>query len=166
MPETMFNQEMGEKKGLGGAGGLSRRLVFLLIILGVLVVIAVGVNLALSKPSSEAIAPEPSTVAAAAIGKNSVEILPQKQRQEANQERAYTELPLTDPFAGPMELLGIINGGPGEDLAIIQVDNGTCMVQPGDLVLNTWEVIEISQGEVLLKAGEKEAALRLRPMGD
>lgn len=88
----------------------------------------------------------------------SAEVLPQTARDTAD---FFDRARAPDPFAGPLVLSGIITGGGGSDLAIIQTAAASYVVSEGDIVDEYWTVDTISSDGVLLKAEEREVALKL-----
>lgn len=73
--------------------------------------------------------------------------LPDTSRKlEDNQE-------IRDPFSRGMMLKGIITGGSGGNLAIIESGTTAFVVGPGDEMEGGWTVAEIKSGAVILKMG-------------
>lgn len=78
------------------------------------------------------------------------QMLPQMTRIEGD----YTDI--RDPFAEPGELKGIIAGGGGADMAIIETARGTYVASQGELIDDYWKLREIHRDKVVLEAqGER-----------
>ncbi|ACV63985.1 hypothetical protein Dtox_3250 [Desulfofarcimen acetoxidans DSM 771] len=65
-----------------------------------------------------------------------------------------------DPFSGGMTLQGIISGGEGGDLAIIQSGGAVYIVSKGMSVADVWQVREINKSTVTLSGGGKTIRLK------
>lgn len=79
------------------------------------------------------------------------EMLPQTTRaleREGNAE-------VRDPFAGPILLNGLITGGEGGDLAIIETSQATYVVKEGERIDDYWTLKEIGHQKVVLEAGDE-----------
>ncbi len=85
-----------------------------------------------------------------------VEILPQLERME--REGALQPL---DPFAAPPMLMGVLLGGGGEDIAIIEAGGNTYITRIGDRVAGLWQVREIHKDKAIIRMGEHETILHL-----
>lgn len=64
-----------------------------------------------------------------------------------------------DPFAGPMELKGIMLGGGANDLAIIVVGDTTFVAGKDTVIADTWTVTEITAKEVILTTENEKVKL-------
>jgi hypothetical protein len=64
-----------------------------------------------------------------------------------------------DPFTGPMVLKGIIQGGKGGGLAIIEVNGTTFIAEEGSSVAGSWMVTEVRSNLVILVDGEQRLQL-------
>lgn len=60
---------------------------------------------------------------------------------------------LRDPFSRGMVLKGIITGGSGGNLAIIEAGNTVFVAGPGDEITGGWQVAQIKRSAVILKMG-------------
>ncbi len=85
-----------------------------------------------------------------------VEVLPQTERLE----REGTLQPL-DPFASPPMLVGVLLGGGGEDMAIIEAGGNTYITRVGDVVAGLWQVSEIHRDKTIIYMGENKTVLYL-----
>ncbi len=66
-----------------------------------------------------------------------------------------------DPFIGPITLTGVIAGGKGSNVAILQIGNTTYVVSEGEVILDYWTVEEIENNFIILKAGENSHKVQL-----
>lgn len=66
---------------------------------------------------------------------------------------------LKDPFAGKVLLKGIITGGGGNNLAIIEVGNTSFIAGPGDELTGGLEVAEVREEQVILTKGDQKITL-------
>lgn len=93
----------------------------------------------------------------------SAEVLPQQRREDEASDsagRSFFE-PVQDPFADPMRLSGIVHGGRGGSMAIIESGGTSYIVSEGDYVDDIWAVREIGGGRVVLRAYTQEVSLFL-----
>ncbi len=88
-----------------------------------------------------------------------VEMLPQMTREFPDWEEEI----IRDPFESPGELKGIVAGGPGENMAIIETSRAAYVVTVGDVIDNYWTVAEIRRNEVLLEADGEVLRLDIIP---
>lgn len=127
-----------------------------------LVVISAGtVTYAILKPDAGNV-PNPQTPPGTGPDKagQAYELLPEIKRpldpsSEENPERRQVK----DPFIGPLELAGVVLGGRGGNLAIIEAGDAAYVVSEGDLVQSVWTVSKIGPDTVLLIAGEQQLRL-------
>ncbi|ACA59478.1 hypothetical protein Daud_0966 [Candidatus Desulforudis audaxviator MP104C] len=90
------------------------------------------------------------------------EVLPKTKRPlDPVPEETPKRKQVKDPFIGPLELAGVILGGRGGNLAIIEAGDAAYVVSEGDLVQSVWTVSKIDKDTVLLTAGEQELELSL-----
>lgn len=94
---------------------------------------------------------------------NLVEVLPQLQRSsEEVADGALTSLnPIMDPFAEPIKLTGVVIGGRGGTMAIIESSGTSFIVAVGDYVDDLWAVYQITRGSAVLRARNQEVVLYL-----
>ncbi|WP_027365568.1 type II secretion system protein N [Desulfotruncus alcoholivorax] len=86
--------------------------------------------------------------------KTSSTFLPElKRKMETGQE-------VRDPFNVALKLKGIINGGYGGDLAIIEAGNTAYVVKVGEELQGGWKVKEIKKNAVILTAGNQSLELK------
>ena len=92
-----------------------------------------------------------------------VEVLPQQRRDnEDSEEQSWTTFdPMMDPFAEPMKLTGVVIGGRGGTMAIIESGGSSYIVAVGDYVDDLWAVYQITRGMVVLRAHNQEVSLYL-----
>lgn len=100
----------------------------------------------------QASADSPDTQVPDDENESSAEVLPQTTRMNRNGEEGSS---VRDPFAGPIVLTGLITGGQGQDLAIIETSRATYVVKEGERIDDYWTLKEISSGRVVLE-GEGE----------
>lgn len=90
-----------------------------------------------------------------------VEVLPQQRRytdpDRDNTWSTYNQF--TDPFAEPMRLTGVVVGGRGGNMAIIEAGGASYIVSVGDYVDDLWAVYRISRTVVVLRAQNQEVSL-------
>ena len=91
------------------------------------------------------------------------EVLPQQIRSNEDSEESdwSSSNPLTDPFGGPMKLTGIVTGGRGGPMAIVESSGTSYIVSEGDYVDDLWAVHEISRDIVIMRAHNQEVSLFL-----
>lgn len=125
------------------------------------------VNLILLGTSGE---PEPAPALSGELQAEDLEgeiatLLPQVTRQDddVSQEPEPGYEDELDPFAPPMELLGVITGGK-KDLAIIKARQTTYIVSTGEQIAGGWELVEINRTSVRLKNGTEEVVIGLGAM--
>lgn len=97
-----------------------------------------------------------STVAATA------EVLPQQIRiniTEDDENNWSGFEPFMDPFADPMKLTGVVIGGRGGAMAIIESGGTSYLVAVGDYVDDLWAVLQITRYMVVLRAHNQEVSL-------
>ncbi|MEW6540174.1 MAG: hypothetical protein AB1402_00985 [Bacillota bacterium] len=152
------------KRTADRTGFFNRRLRIVAAAGVVLVVIAAGtVAYAIRKPDAANV-PNPQAPPATGTDKagQAYEVLPETKRPlDPPPEETSERKPIKDPFAAPLELVGVILGGRGGDLAIIEAGGAAYVVSEGDLVQSVWTVAEIGPGTVLLTSGEQELMLSL-----
>jgi hypothetical protein len=64
-----------------------------------------------------------------------------------------------DPFAAPIKLTGVVIGGFGGPMAIIESGGSSFIVKVGDYVDDLWAVLEIKREMVVLQAYNQEISL-------
>lgn len=84
------------------------------------------------------------------------EVLPQPQRGLGEDKGTPR-----DPFAGPLELVGVLLAGSGRSLAIIEAEDASYVAGEGEIVAGSWRVEEIHRDYVLLKSGSQGLTLYL-----
>jgi len=92
-----------------------------------------------------------------------VEVLPQMQRsnEESNVGAQPAFGPIMDPFAEPIRLTGVVLGGRGGAMAIIESSGTSYIVAVGDYVDDLWAVHQITRGMAVLRAQNQEVSLYL-----
>lgn len=92
-----------------------------------------------------------------------VEVLPQMQRDnETGDDGSRPSYgPIMDPFADPIRLTGVVLGGRGGNMAIIESSGTSFIVMVGDYVDDLWAVHQISRGMAVLRAQNQELTLYL-----
>lgn len=70
-----------------------------------------------------------------------------------------------DPFLAPPRLVGVILGGRGENLAIIETGTTAQVVAPGEEVAGMWTVAEIGSGSVRLVSEDEDKEILLELAG-
>lgn len=132
-----------------------------------LVVVAFGIytGVVLTNRSADGEAAAAEATGGAAAGEEvtaTAEVLPQLRRDNNQDETATSvEGPFTDPFAAPMLLTGIVIGGRGGAMAIIESGDASYIVAVGDYVDDLWAVLQIAGEMVVLRAGDQEVRLFL-----
>lgn len=149
--------ETGSKNGVKKGKKLLRNKRVLLIGLAVLVVAGIGIvlilNRAATKPST------PGSGNPTDISGDEAEMLPQSKRD--NGQTQNFEVFSRDPFASPLKLTGIVTGGTGGSMAIVESSGTTYVVSVGDVIDDFWTVLKITHEMVLLTAGDRDVSLRL-----
>jgi hypothetical protein len=142
-----------------------------LIIAGVIILLAVtgalySIVVLRDRTASENVLSEPDTIKAdqgeSAVAEV-VEVLPQLRRNniEGDQDSWVAFNPMSDPFAEPMKLTGVVIGGRGGSMAIIESGGSSYIVTEGDYVDDLWAVIQIKRGMAVLRAYNQEVSLYL-----
>ncbi len=92
-----------------------------------------------------------------------VEVLPQQKRNYVlDDDRSWATFnPINDPFAEPMKLTGVVIGGRGGTMAIIESGGTSYIVSEGDYVDDLWAVLVIRRGTAVLRAYNQEVTLYL-----
>lgn len=95
---------------------------------------------------------------------NEIELLPVQQRhnpiiEDANNTEASSNILEgindIDPFMGPVVLTGVIVGGSGKNVAILEIANNTYVVSEGEVILDYWTIEEIGENFVVLNAEDR-----------
>lgn len=157
LPFNLFQLNPAEKETKGN----KTRLYILIGILFVLIIAAIGINLALQKTTQTDSAPQVPNLTAQQMEKDLVQILPQLERKEEGnlaEQKDYLNGVL-DPFSIPMELLGIITGE--SDLVILKAQQVSYILSLGDKIADTWELTQINRNSIVLKNGTKEIIVEL-----
>lgn len=98
-------------------------------------------------------------------GEEIAEVLPQNRRINDGLEFDLDDWPAAgmpvDPFADPMRLTGVVVGGYGGTMAIIESSNTSYIVSVGDYVDDIWLVHRISRDGAVLRAGGQEIYIYL-----
>jgi hypothetical protein len=123
------------------------------IVLALLVVVGISTIFILNRPTAK-----PVTTGSTNTGE-AAEVLPQVQRD--NGLTGGSDLFARDPFAAPLRLTGLITGGAGGSMAIVESSGTTYVVIVGDVIDEFWTVLKISLEEVLITSGDREVSLRL-----
>lgn len=141
-----------------------------LLIAGVIILLAVtgavyGV-LALSNNLNAAAGSDSQTLSGTASTDSTVadtaEVLPQQIRiniTEEDENNWSSFDPFIDPFADPMKLTGVVIGGRGGAMAIIESGGTSYIVAVGDYVDDLWAVLQITRDMVILRAYSQEVSL-------
>lgn len=92
------------------------------------------------------------------------EVLPQQVRsnddESSDNGQGWTAFGANvDPFSDPMKLTGVLYGGRGGPLAIIESSGTSYIVSEGDYVDDLWAVRSIVRDSVLLRAHNQEVRL-------
>lgn len=92
------------------------------------------------------------------------EVLPQQVRSNNNDDNANNQGwsafdANVDPFSDPMKLTGVLYGGRGGSLAIIESSGTSYIVSEGDYVDDLWAVRSIIRDSVILRAHYQEVTL-------
>lgn len=92
------------------------------------------------------------------------EVLPQQVRSNDNDENdnnlSWSTFDANvDPFSDPMKLTGVLYGGRGGPLAIIESSGTSYIVSEGDYVDDLWAVRSIVRDSVILRAHNQEVKL-------
>jgi hypothetical protein len=93
---------------------------------------------------------------------DTAEVLPQQIRINTTEEDENDSSgfePFVDPFADPMKLTGVVIGGRGGAMAIIESSGTSYMVAVGDYVDDLWAVLQITRDMVVLRAHNQEVSL-------
>ena len=90
-----------------------------------------------------------------------VEVLPQQKRfTDPDRDNTWpTYNQFIDPFAEPMKLTGVVVGGRGGTMAIIEAGGASYIVSVGDYVDDLWAVYRITRTMVVLRAQNQEVSL-------
>jgi len=91
------------------------------------------------------------------------EVLPQQRRDADDSYSAqWNDFETTvDPFSDPMRLTGVVTGGRGGAMAIIESSGTSYIVSVGDYVDDLWAVRQISSEMVTMRAYNQEVSLFL-----
>ena len=144
-----------EKKYLAGIGGV------VLLVIVVLLIWSFGLGKTPGENQGADKGPG-GPGAGAAAGQKSISVLPETRRAPAEQAEPFppsNSKETVDPFAGPAVLRGVLTGGGGNNLAIIEIGGATYVVAPGDKITGDWAVAEVKNGLVILTAREQEMRL-------
>lgn len=85
-----------------------------------------------------------------------VEVLPRVERMDDE-----PSLKPMDPFAAPPLLVGVLLGGGGDDIAIIEAGGKTFIVKTGEMIAGLWKVAEIHKDRVVISIGGQQTILSL-----
>ena len=67
----------------------------------------------------------------------------------------------SDPFAGPMKLVGVVLCSKGNHLAIIEAGGTAYVVSRGQKIADYWSVLSIREKTVELRSDDKDMTLQL-----
>ncbi len=93
---------------------------------------------------------------------DTAEVLPQQIRINITEEDENNWSgfePFVDPFADPMKLTGVVIGGRGGAMAIVESGGTSYIVAVGDYVDDIWAVLQITRDMVILRAHNQEVSL-------
>lgn len=141
-----------------------------LVIAGVILLLAVtGTTygaLALRNDRNAVAGPDNQTLSGTAGNDSTVadtaEVLPQQIRTNTTEEDENNWSgfePFIDPFADPMKLTGVVIGGRGGAMAIVESGGTSYLVAVGDYVDDLWAVFQITRDMVVLRAHNQEVSL-------
>lgn len=144
---------------------LARNRIFL-IVAGVILAIAIvgGVASILILRSNATAADNDGTAGSESADPDipeTAEVLPQQTRnsENADDESWSVFQPFVDPFSDPMKLAGVVFGGRGGAMAIIESSGTSYIVSEGDYVDDLWAVRSIFHDSVILRAHNQEISL-------
>lgn len=143
-----------EKKYLAGIGGV--------ILLVIVLLLVWSFGLSKTPGENQSAGKGPAGPGAGAAAGQTYSVLPETRRAPAEQPESASPSDAggtVDPFAGPAVLRGVITGGGGNDLAIIEIGGATYVAAPGDKIAGDWTVTEIKNGLVILTAQDQEMRL-------
>lgn len=129
--------------------------------LAVLVLLLVAASIYLVKSNKAPGQPPTPSGSREAETKENGEVLPQSRRDLSLDGAGETIWFGRDPFATPLKLTGIVTGGFGDDLAIIESGSAAYIVKVGDVVDEVWTVTKIGKDTVELKTADREIKLQL-----
>ncbi|WP_051534261.1 hypothetical protein [Desulfitibacter alkalitolerans] len=161
MSEPNINNELERETRLKDFILKNKRLVFLLAILAVVIAAGISVNLWINQANTlaeEDLLPPDSGI----IKDQLAEILPKTERTDETEQYSTgsTLIPM-DPFMGPMVLLGVVNSGKGECLAIIKAGNTTFVAKEGEQIVDYWTLNEVKRDYAVLISEERQTTLKL-----
>lgn len=118
------------------------------------------------KAGPEQVPTQPGTTGDILLNSDSAdmaEVLPQMQRSNEESEDGvlFSLNPIMDPFAEPMKLTGVVIGGRGGAMAIVESSGTSYIVSVGDYVDDLWAVYQITRGTAVLRAQGQEIRLYL-----
>lgn len=90
-----------------------------------------------------------------------ITFLPTTTRTVDEPETPLTPLQVRDPFSGGIVLRGVITGGEGGDLAVIEAGSTAYVASKGATIAGDWTVVEIRRNSVLLASANRELLLEL-----
>lgn len=126
------------------------------IVLAVLIVAGISTIFILNRPTAKPVTTGSGNTTT--VSGEEAQVLPQTKRDNGQNLDPFTR----DPFASPLKLTGIITGGPGGSMAIVESGGTSYVVTVGDLLDEFWTVLKITQEVVLLTAGDRDVSLRLQ----
>lgn len=97
------------------------------------------------------------------LGTDLAEVLPQERREHgSNSDREQSDLAWSfDPFADPLNITGVISGGRGGSMAIIESGSASHVVSAGDYVNGVWSVRRVEEDRAVLRARDREITIFL-----
>ncbi len=147
---------------------LARNRMFLIVAGAILAIALVGgiSSILILRSNSTAVDSENDGVAAGISGADSdipetAQVLPQNVRasEDAENDSWAAFQPFVDPFSDPMKLTGVVFGGRGGAMAIIESSGTSYIVSEGDYVDDLWAVRSILRNSVILRAHNQEVSL-------
>ncbi len=82
-------------------------------------------------------------------------ILPEDQREMENVPLTADQNRKRDPFAGPLELKGIMRDAQGQDLVILEAGGIAHITGRGRTIADTWTIVDILPEAVILESDEE-----------
>jgi len=158
MPDNELQPE--ERAGVRKFLRLPRQRRYLLIggaALACLVVFAAAAILIINRPAAAPAAAEEDEAPATA---EPATVLPQIKRE--GEQNPEIEIITRDPFASPLKLTGIVTGGAGGSMAIVESGGTAYIVAAGEMIAKYWSVQEITDDTVFLTSADGEVVLRIQ----
>ncbi len=131
----------------------------LLVLLIVLIIVYSGLGKDVSEEAVPAVAEASGTLSS---NPQTIEILPNTERVIKNGSDTDDTAVQRDPFSGPMNLVGIVASTDGKNIAVIEANDKSYILEKGDNIESNMTVSDITADKVVIKNTDTEKEITLK----